>query len=167
MAHARRGGKKITETRWAGFNAGFAAQAAGSAAENISVGSPVSRETLLRTRGTVIGYLDGVQNPGALVLVSLGLRLVPAGTGTTVLTDPFGESAAPWFYYEEFHLGYEEMVTDVVDVPGMTSFRAVIDSKAMRIIRPETEIQLVMTNTSITSTASVNVRISGRFLFGD
>ena len=163
----RRGSGKISETRWAGFSFAFFSQAAGSIAAQLSSASATTRETILRTRGNLVAWVDATGAPARACDISVGIRLVPAGTGTTVLTDPFGEAAAPWFWYEEFVLGYEEMVTDVVDVSGITSFRAVIDSKAMRIWRPETEIQLVMTNTTLASATVVNLAVSGRFLIGD
>ena len=94
------------------------------------------------------------------------MHVVPDGTGATVLTEPFGDSNADWFYYNEFVLGYEEMVIDVVDVPGITSFREMIDVKAMRIGVPDTEIQIVMTNTTLLGAATVNLNLGGRFLLG-
>ncbi len=62
-------------------------------------------------------------------------------------------------------IGYEEMVTDVVDVLGLTSQRLVIDSKAMRIVR-NSEIQMVVENTTIGSALAVNLNVQGRFLSG-
>ena len=163
---ARRGGK-ISETRWGGFAGNFLAFAAGTGAVQLAASSPISRETILRTRGSLVCSIDGAAAPGALVLVSVGFQLVPSGTGTTVLRDPSTDAAAPWFYYTEFHVGYEEMVTDVVDVPGISSYREVIDSKAMRILRPETEIQMVVSNNTVAAAKSINICVAGRFLFGD
>jgi len=92
--------------------------------------------------------------------------LVPDGTSTTVLVEPFADSATKWMWYTEFHVGYEEMVTDVIDVPGISSYRAEIDNKAMRKVAPEQEVQLVITNTTVLTASAVNVNFSGRFLFG-
>jgi len=97
--------------------------------------------------------------------VTAGLILVPEGTGTTVLWSPFTDGDAPWIWYDSSLLAYEEMVTDVVDIPLMTASRRVIDNKAMRIIRNQ-EVQFVVENTTIGSAASCNARVAGRVLSG-
>ncbi len=125
----RRSGKKIDFTHWSGFASNFLAQAAGTIAATAAAAQHLP-ETLLRTRGGLTAFLDGTQGPTGLTQVALGMILVPEGTGSTVLWSPFTDSDAPWFYWTCFHLGYEEAVTDVVDMPGMTSYREVIDSKA-------------------------------------
>ncbi len=123
-------------------------------------------ETIMRTRGELVGYIDGASAPGKLVHFAVGMILVPEGTGTTVLWSPITDANAPWFWIEQFHLGYEEMVTDVVDVPGLSIFRKEIDLKAMRIVRPDVEVQLVFENVTLLSVAAVNVRVSFRMLLG-
>ena len=80
--------------------------------------------------------------------------------------DPITDDKASWMWYLSTGIGYEEMVTDVIDVPGMSSVRVHVDNKAMRIIRPEEELQLVVTNTTAISAGSVNVVFTGRMLFG-
>jgi len=68
-------------------------------------------------------------------------------------------------WYDQFVLGYEEMVIDVIDVPGITSYRATIDSKAMRIIRNQ-EVQMVTENVTLGTAATVNLVVTGRMLSG-
>jgi len=126
-----------------------------------------NRETILRTRGNLLAFTFGALSPGRLVDVSVGIHLVPEGTGTTVLQNPFSNPDEDWFYYASFSLGYEEPVVDVVDVSGITSFREIMDSKAMRIWRPSTEIQAVFTNTTLETAVSVRAVMQGRFLLGD
>ncbi len=164
---ARRHAKKITETRWGGFSAGASALAAGTIGVNIAASSAISRETILRVRGTLVAYLDGTQAPGAQIRVSVGWRLAADGTGTTVTVDPNTDAGYPWFYFSEFILGYEEAVTDVIAMPGLSVYREVIDSKAMRVIRPFQEIQLVISNVTTGAASPVNVQMQGRILFGD
>jgi len=91
--------------------------------------------------------------------------LVPEGTGTTVLWSPFTDGDAPWIWVDYHHLGYEEMVIDVIDVPGITSYRSTIDSKAMRIVRNQ-ELQLVAELTNITGTVVANITAMVRVLAG-
>ena len=157
--------KKLDHTRWDLSTGSFSAQSAATAAINFSsVGTTPA--TLLRIRGEVFGWNDAASTPPKSIQCTYGIILVPEGTGTTVLFDPVSDGNAPWLLWGTAHLGYEEMVTDVVDVPGLTSFRHVIDNKAMRIIRPDIEMQFVMTNTTVGGSGNMNVAYSLRWLLG-
>ncbi len=160
----RRSGKKIDFVHWTGLQEQFGPQAAGSSAVN-AVAAQHDPETWLRFRGNLLCYMDGASAPGRLAQIAVGLILVPEGTGTTVLWSPATDADAPWMWYDIFAIGYEEMVIDVIDVPGATSYRSVIDSKSMRIVRNQ-EVQLVIENVTLAAAASVNAVISGRFLSG-
>ena len=166
---ARRGGspgKVIDNLRWSGGVALFgSALGAGTAALTV-LAAGVPRETIMRTRGEVTVALDSVSIPGALILVSMGMVLVPEGTGTTVVWDPFSDAEAPWFWFRETVLGYEEMVADVIDIPGLTSSRIVVDSKAMRRANVDEEAQFVITNTTLIAAKAINFGASFRFLLG-
>jgi len=140
-----------------------AALAAGTQGTAV-VAAQHQRETLLRVRGTQTSWIDAAQAGGQGVLVSLGLILVPEGTGSTVLWSPLTDGDAPWLYWESFALGYEEYVTDVIDAAGLPVYRSVIDNKAMRIIRPDVEVQWVVENTTGISAASINVMMHARVL---
>ena len=160
----RRSGKKIDFVHWTGFQELFAALAAGTSAVT-AFAAQHDPETLLRLRGHLFACINGVQVPAGWVQFAIGMILVPEGTGSTVLWSPATDDDAPWIWYEIFTLRYQEMVTDVIDVPGGTAFRAVIDSKSMRIIRNQ-EVQLVIENVTIGTAMSVNVSVTGRGLFG-
>jgi len=164
MARTRHA-KKVRYTRWEGLQQTFAGRAAGTAGANI-ISAASDPQTLLRTRGELVCSLDGTQAPGALIAVGVGLILVPEGTGTSVLWSPISDPNAPWFYYSQFVLGYEEMVTDVVDTAGFPLVRLTIDSKAMRIQRSDVEIQMVVENVTLGSAAEVTLAVTGRMLFG-
>ena len=131
--------KVIDNVRWTVFGAQVSALGAGSSAVQVFTAGN-QRNTILRTRGSLVAWLDGTEAPGVSVIVSIGMIMRPGGTGVTITQEPFNDGDADWFYYSEFVLGYEEMVTDVVDVPGITSYREVIDSKAMRKMPFDTEI---------------------------
>ncbi len=170
MARTRNHGRdrippKIQQLRWSGAGQSFLAQSAGSTALAF-VSAGTERATLMRLRGELFASMDGAQAPGVLVQVSVGVLVVQEGAATTVRANPVSDSDAPWYLFEQFVLGYEEMVTDVVDVPGITSFRKTIDIKAMRILRPDREMQLVVTNTTLGSAGNVNVHLNSRGLFG-
>ncbi len=160
----RRSGKKIDFVHWTTASQQFLGQAAGVAAKTL-LSAQHEPETLLRMRGEAVGYADGAQAPGGLAAVTLGIIAVPEGTGTTVLWAPFSDGDAPWIWFGFYHVGYEEMVTDVVDVPGMTSFRWPIDNKAMRILRNQ-EVQVVIENTTLATAVSVNASVAVRILAG-
>ena len=148
---------------WELSTGSFSAQAAGtSALQFSSVGT--AQTTLVRIRGEIIGSVDATQAPGGLVSLTWGIILVPEGSGTTVQYKPSQDANAPWLLYGSAHLGYEEMVTDVVDVPAITGFRLVIDNKAMRIIRPDQEMQLVVDNATVFTALPVNFAYTLRWL---
>jgi len=112
-------------------------------------------------------YADGVQAPdGMRVLVSMGLVLVPEGQGTTVIWDPFSDPNAPWFWFHEEVLSYEEMVVDVIDSPVCTAARFTVDSKAMRKGGDDEEIQFVLTNSTLGTASAINASVAFRFLLG-
>ncbi len=170
MGHRRHSSgpvKKITETRWSGNVFTFAALASGATAALTLVTAATDTETLLRLRGELCCYLDAAQGPGSLQAVAIGAIVMPQGQGTTVVSSPFADDNAPWLFYEQFVIGYEEMVTDVVDVPGLPIFRKTIDVKAMRILRPDREVQLVVESVSVIGGGpSINLNATFRALFG-
>ena len=161
-----RGEKVIDNVFWAGGTTSAFTLAAGSVAVNALVSS-AQPFTLLRMRGNLVAFLDGASAPGKAVIIGVGLRMVPEGTGSTVLSAPLTDDEASWIYYSTFVLGYEEMVTDVIDVPGISSFREIIDNKAMRRVKPDTELQFVFENATLATAAAVNIAISCRFLLGN
>ena len=160
----RRGAKKIDFTHWAGASASASAMAAGTVGATLFSAQHLS-ETLLRLRGNFVAYIDGVQAPTLQAAFGVGIILVPEGTGTTVTWSPLADPDAPWIWTDCFRLGYEEMVADVIDVPGLSIYRSIIDNKAMRIVRNQ-ELQFVAENVTILSAVTANLGIDVRGLFG-
>ncbi len=163
MARSRT--KKIDTLRWVGFSASSLALSAGSTAVTL-ISASTFPDTIMRTRGNLSAYLDSTSAPGGLIQVGVGFIVVPEGTGTTVTWSPLLDPNAPWFYYTRFSLGYEEMVTDVIDIPGMTSYRETIDSKAMRRSAPDTEVQVVFEQGTLLNADGCNIVVEGRVLLG-
>ncbi len=159
-----RSGKKIDFVHWTLGQMSPAALGAGTSGATLfaALHEP---ETLLRMRGNLLAWVDANQAPGVSARISAGVILVPEGTGTTVLWSPITDADAPWIWVEHFMLGYEEMVVDTVDVPGLTSFRAVIDNKAMRISRNQ-ELQGVFENVTAGGAMSINGSLQIRVLAG-
>jgi len=160
----RRSGKKIDFVHWVRVAGSSFAQAAGSVGINLSVAQH-EPETLLRMRGSILSFVDAAPAPGAAVSVGVGVCLVPEGTGTTVLWSPLTDGDAPWVWVELFTLVYDETVTDVIAVQQAMSFRAVIDNKAMRIVRNQ-EFQLVVEQVTLTSAMAINTAVELRVLSG-
>ncbi len=158
--------KKIDFTHWGSIQRAFLAQGAGSVAATVVSALAATTETILRTRGHLVCSLDGVQGSGILIDVAVGFLVVPGGTGTTVTSTPITDPGAPWFWYERFTIGNEEVVTDIYAMPGLQVFRSVIDAKSMRILRSDREVQMVMEQATISGGSSVNLAVSGRILIG-
>ncbi len=162
---ARRRQEKMRNLRWARNSSAntFSALSAGSAAQPFLTTSSI-RETWMRFRGQMLCWLDGTQAPGVQIFVGVGLILMPEGQGTTAVSTPLTDPNAPWLYYSSFFLAYEEYVTDVIDSPQLTAYREIIDNKAMRIIRPDREIQLVVENQTAGGAGSINLQFAGSTL---
>ncbi len=160
MAH-RRGGfsKKIDVVHWTYGSFGETGTAAGVVAQNVLSAQHLP-ETLLRIRGE---WMTGISTQGAPARgtsVTLGLILVPEGTGTTVLWSPITDGDAPWIWWDVINVVHQEVVADVIAVQGMMSGRRVIDSKAMRKVR-NTELQVVFESATLPSLTAVSVSWAG------
>ena len=157
---------KIPTKRWVGVDHSALAQAAGTVGIEMRA-ADVFPDTVLRTRGEFYANLDGVgQTPGVFVRYGFGMICVPEGTGSTVVWSPLSDPNASWFVYQSGHLAYEEYVTDVTHaIPG-PSIRAVIDSKAMRKVHPDMELQAVYEQSTIGGASSINFAFAGRILLG-
>jgi len=162
---ARRFAKKIDELNWHGV-VGVGAFAAGTFAVNL-ISASLGSFTIMRSRGEFTGSIDGTETPNAKAQITMGVWIVPEGTGTTVLASPVSDPNADWFIYETVVLGYEEMVTDVIGVQALMGFRNVIDSKAMRKMRSDTEVQVVFENNTLANGLSATVSFVGRILLGN
>ncbi len=164
MARGRRV-KKIDNLLWglgAGSSLGQSAGVIGIQFASVAT----SPHTIMRLRGEVMAYVDGAGAPTKLSRVTWGIIVVPEGTGSTVVWDPDSDSNAPWLAYGSAHIGHEEMVIDVVDVPGLSLKRWDVDNKAMRRVRPDEEIQIVFSNVTIGSASTVNFAFALRELRG-
>jgi len=162
-----RRGREIESLRWDGGGFTQLGFGAGTAAGAQITADEAPPETIMRIRGEILCWADGASAPGISAEIGFGLLLVPEGSAGNVTVSPITDSESPWLLYERFTIGYEEMVTDVIDVPGITSYRKVIDSKAMRIIRPNVEVQSVLENVTVQAAMSVNFRFNLRVLFGN
>jgi len=164
MTDRGRHAKKIDYTHWTGGTASAFAMAAGVIGSTLASAAHLS-ETLLRMRGNLLAYVDGVQAPGGLTRVAVGIILVPEGTGASVLWSPLTDGDAPWIWIDCFALGYEEGVVDAVGFQGLSVYRSVIDNRAMRIVRNQ-EVQVVFESVTALSAIAINAVLDVRVLAG-
>ena len=157
--------KRIRVVRWEGVAMSDLARTAGTIGKT-AVASDTEPSTIMRTRGELIIYLSTANAPGIFARYGFGISCVPEGTGATVLRSPLTDQNAPWFVYHAGHLGYDEMVTDVVQAHGLSGHRVQIDSKAMRKCPPDVEVQAVLELVTIDAAATINWAFVGRILMG-
>jgi len=160
----RRSGKKIDFVHWAYATGNQAALSAGTAAVTMFVAQHLP-ETIMRMRGEVLTAIDALQSSPASCNIGVGLILVPEGTGTTVLWSPITDGDAPWMWVDYHTIAHEEVVTDVIAQPLASTYRGVIDSKSMRIVK-NMEIQCVWENVTIGAGINVNSFVQVRALAG-
>ena len=165
MARRSNHAKKIDVVHWTGIFGGFLSLSSGGTAALNMLAAQHLPETLLRIRGAWSVALAGAQATGVAVRVTMGLILVPEGTGTTVLWSPQTDADAPWIWWSAAPLLYEESVTDAIASQNTMSKAGEIDSKAMRHVRNQ-ELQLVAENGVVSSTSAVRISCDGRVLSG-
>ncbi len=168
MARRRARGRErvIGTTRWQATAVSGGVLSAGSVAVGAVLGAGAPSETILRTRGTGLLTAASSLAPGTSALISMGLVLVPEGQGTTVIWDPFNDDNAPWMWWQEITLAYEEPVANVIDLPVASAARFEIDSKAMRKANEDEELQFVATNTTFAGAMAIRITANFRFLLG-
>ncbi len=157
--------KKIDFVHWTYGSFSKLALSAGTSAVSVFAEQHLP-ETLLRMRGEIVVYADGAQAPGALASIGCGIRAVPSGTDATVLTSPISQGDAPWIWLGYYMIGHEEGVVDVLALSGLGFVRDVIDSKAMRKLDQNTELQFVVENATVGSAVTVNIAGQVRILTG-
>ncbi len=136
QAIANRPGRKLDNKSWS-FIPFFGTSFAGDAT---FVGGSILflvPATILRIRGAVQFHFDAAKQVGDEINITLGLAVastdaVAAGAGS--MPDPGGEPEFPWLWWGDFFLHAES--TGAQEVWGLTSQRVVVDSKAMRKVKP-------------------------------
>ncbi len=164
---ARRRSGRRADLRWTFGSTSALATAAGGTPSAVIVSSGNVSQTLMRIRGSILSWLDTTQAPGGAIFCAMGIIIMPEGQGATTVSSPIADANAPWIWFQSWELAYEEYVTDVIDAPLATVFRAEIDSKAMRILRPDQELQVVFESLNISGSLAVNTAMQARFLLAD
>jgi len=165
MARARTSGGRRADLRWTLGTATVNALAAGANSFVTVVAAGNTSQTIMRTRGELLVYLDGAQAPAVLMRCAAGLLVQQSGATPT--STPLTDGDAPFFWYDVFHLGHEESVLDAIEQVGCGIIRHMVDAKAMRVLRPDQEIALVVETATAKGSSAVNFALTARFLIAD
>ena len=160
----RKSGRKA-DLRWIGGGSTFSALAGGASGGITAITAGNVSQTIMRTRGSLLVHIDTTPSAGEVAQIGVALLIVPGGTGTTVTSNPLANPDAPYFYYETFHLASED--TAVAVDAGLKMYRSVVDVKAMRVLRPDQEVQFLAEVVNVAGAMSVNISLAFRMLIAD
>ena len=122
----------------------------------------------MRVRGNFLVWLDLTgSTAGDVVRVGLGLLVQQADVVSTSL--PLTDGQAPFFWYEVVTLATEFAIATAGEGPtaGAQLFRGVIDGKAMRVLRPDQEVQSIVQTADVVGAPVINGAVDVRFLIAD
>ncbi len=157
-------GRRRGQARW-GFGSQFlSGLAAGTPQSAAIIAAGTLPSTVMRTRGEILVWMDGAPAAADAVVWAVGLIVMPEGQGTTVVSSPITDGNAPWFGFWTGTLAAED--TTLLQ-NGTQYARIPIDSKAMRILRPDREVQIVAEQSTIGGAQVININFAARFLFLD
>ena len=159
MARGRSSGRR-SDYEWQG-NTGAASLASNvPAIINMVVNNAAG--TLMRSRGQVLGSIDGATD-GDAVAVAVGLIIADddaVAVGVTAIPSPDADMDAEWLWHGFLLLKAQGTSTDQ---PGLTA-RLEIDSKAMRRLKPNTNCVFAIAPKSLSGTPAVDVLVGLRSL---
>ncbi len=157
---SRRSVGRRADLRWTLGIADFEGITATAASTIISAGN--TSQTIMRTRGSLLCSIDG-PTLNDVVHVGVGFLIIQSGGSAT--STPIADGDAPYFWVEYFTLSSETGTPD--DQLGTQNHRLVIDSKAMRVLRPDQEVTCVVEISRIVGTPVVDLSVVSRFLIAD
>ena len=150
--------------KWDDF--AFSALALSAGDTSAVVISPVTEsQTIVRTRGELLCWMDGAPTPPRLIRVGIGLLVQQAGATATV--SPLTDGDAPFFWYDVVTLMSDNTAAGGAPQQPMASSRAVVDGKAMRVLRPDQDIFVVIETADVVGASASDIGFDGRFLIAD
>ena len=166
---ARRDGRRMRDLTWSGLGGTTKQVTAGSLASSTVV-SLADTQTLLRTRGEILGQIDGPVD-GDATIVGCGLIVVTeeqVAVGTTSMPDPIQDLDAEWLWHGFLVLAAQAGtgVGGSLNVNSAVA-RLSVDSKAMRRMKQSQSVALVLRNSVLSGTPTVDVNAAFRVLFGE
>ena len=164
---ARRRSGRRADYRWTFGTHSFTGLAAGGNTAGTIVTAGNTSQTLMRVRGSFLAWLDATGSAAAdTVIVAAGLLVQQGGAASTSL--PITDGDAPWLWHASFTLATEiAFPTGGDGQPGILWVREEVDNKAMRVVRPDQEIELVVETLDVVGAPVINFSMSSRFLFAD
>ncbi len=165
MARARRQvreGKKRNYYDWEGTFLALTTLTSGVIAEFVLFTGDKA-ETLVRIRGWTLAQLAvSGSAAGDAAVVGFGIIIAPAGASVAVssLTEP----GANWWYHEQVILQTQGAVGGVSVNGDLSGQRTLIDNKAMRKLREDENIFLVVENVNLVGAPGVQVSATIRAL---
>ena len=113
-------------------------------------------ETIVRCRGEITLEMDG-PSIADKAMIAYGLAVVTtdaATVGASAMPDPAGEADFSWLYWRQVSLS-AETVSDGM----LRAFRDTVDTKAMRIVRPNYSLVWLFQYVDITGTPPIDIVI--------
>ena len=155
FAPRARAGRKIDFKNWEDIPA---IDLSSTAAETIigpslNFGIPA---TILRVRGNLVVFFDGAadtsQQNVAMGLAVLSTDAVAAGAGS--VPDPAAEAEFPWLWWTSVPIAHH--VVGAAVLQDLAFARVVVDSKAMRKVKPGESLVIVYQTTAAITTTRID-----------
>ena len=163
MAWSRSSRGRRADYRWTLGQFSALGQASNTAAQSVIVTAGTTSQTIMRVRGSWACQLDLASADGDAAFIGIGFLVQQAGATATSLPNTDGD--APFFFYETVPLIVEDASLSIDR--GLSSFRGVIDGKAMCVLRPDQEVIAIAEMSNVSGAPSWNVMASARFLIAD
>ena len=114
--------------------------------------------TIVRIRGNMMCWNDSTSGSGAVALVTLGMFLADAAqvtVGISAMPLPFSNIGSDWIYWDQFIVG--EQISNQADANDISFERHIVDSKAMRKVKLNHQLQLVAELQNVEGVPVMNV----------
>ncbi len=163
MARSRggRSGGRRADLRWT-YGSSHYSGTTSSAFLTLISGSNFS-QTLMRSRGQLLCSIDG---PAVNDTIDVGIGFLLAQAGLTgIASTPLTDGDAPFFWFHAFTL--HSQTSTQSEVLGTQVYRTEIDSKAMRVVRPDQAVYSVIEVLQVVGTPAVDLDLTCRFLLAD
>ena len=120
-------------------------------------------ETLVRVRGWAnVALTSAASAANDRAIVAAGLIVAP--TGVTVAVDPINEPGANWLWHQFFPVETQGVIGAVSDQGAQGWISIEIDNKAMRKLREDESVFIVVANQNISGSPTVNFMAGIRIL---
>ena len=165
---ANRSTGRKTDYEWTGLAAGAATTGAITTAgffqELVAINIST---TLYRLRGEVLAHLTTSVAANAVKALGIGIKVVSqdaVSSGAGAMAKPLANLSADWIWHGFILL--TRNTTTETESAGLVSQRLTIDSKAMRRMKPNQSLVLVIDPVNLAGSETAEVSFGVRALFG-